>query len=233
MADPPSPIISPVGPEIVVNGYKSGFNVSTFKTGLSKINGPLKPSLYEVSFPRSGFVSSFIYLTERVELPDVSLDSEKIRRYGYGPLEDVPYRPVFQPLRVTIIAPANGEIGIVQLVKTLSGVAPFNTDDNNPYSMSNAPNAPNADNTANTALNISDGNGSFSKTAYPYEVAYKDDIVFDTKVSLFGANGDKLFTYNFNDCFLRSMSPIDLSWGATDQYVKVDMTIGYTDFYLT
>ena len=216
---------------IVSNG-NTGFNVSTFKTSLSGVNGPLKPSLYEVGFTNDGFDQSFKYLTERVELPDVSLDSEKIRRYGYGPLEDVPYRPVFQPLRVTIIAPANGKIGIVQLVKTLSGVAPFNTDDNNPYSMSNAPNA---DNTANTALNISDGNGSFSKTAYPYEVAYKEDIVFGTQVSLFDVRGPshKLFTYNFNDCFLRSMSPIDLSWGATDQYVKVDMTIGYTDFYLT
>ena len=183
-----------------------------------------------MSFPRAEWHSpdgypAFKYLTERVELPDVSLDSEKIRRFGYGPLEDVPYRPVFQPLRVTIIAPSNGEIGIVQLVNTLSGVAPFKPLNNGantvPYTMSD------------TNLNISDGSGTFSNTASPYEVAYKDDIVFDTKVTLFGANGAPLITYNFNDCFLRSRSPFDLSWGATDQYVKVDMTIGYTDFYLT
>jgi hypothetical protein len=201
----------------------TGFNVSTFKTGLSDINGPLKPSLYTVRFPGAVWDPSFEYLTERVELPDVSLDSEKIRRYGYGPLEDVPYRPVFQPLRVTIIAPSNEKIGIVQLVKTLSGVAPFTTDaNNNPYSMSS------------TNLNISGAGRKISPTASPYEVAYKEDIVFGTQVSLFGVNGGApLITYNFNDCFLRSMSPIDLSWGATDQYVKVDMTIGYTDFYLT
>ena len=206
-------------PPIVSNG-NTGFNVSTFKTSLSSINGPLKPSLYTVSFTTAGWDPSFKFLTERVELPDVSLDSEKIRRYGYGPLEDVPYRPVFQPLRVTIIAPSNDKIGIVELVNTLSGVAPFKTANNIPYSMSS------------TDLNISDGSGSFSQTASPYEVAYKEDIVFDTQVSLFDVNGGKLITYNFNQCFLRSMSPIDLSWGATDQYVKVDMTIGYTDFYL-
>lgn len=232
-----APINIPLGPlsALIPPDDKPGFNVSTFKTNLSSINGPLKPSLYRVLFNGAGLNPSFEYLTERVELPDVSLDSEKIRRYGYGPLEDVPYRPVFQPLRVTIIAPANDKIGIVELVNKLSGVAPFN----NPYTMSNA------DNTADTALYISTAGGKFSKSASPYEVAYKDDIVFDTQVSLFDVNGTKdgakggkgdrapLITYNFNDCFLRSMSPIDLSWGATDQYVKVDMTIGYTDFYLT
>jgi hypothetical protein len=210
---------------IVSNG-NTGFNVSTFKTNLSSINGPLKPSLYTVSFPNPGWDRSFEYLTERVELPDVSLDSEKIRRYGYGPLEDVPYRPVFQPLRVTIIAPSNDKIGIVELVNKLSGVAPFTTDaNNNPYSMSSTD--------LNISVNDPSVGATFSPKASPYEVAYKDDIVFGTQVSLFNVNGDTLITYNFNSCFLRSMSPIDLSWGATDQYVKVDMTIGYTDFYLT
>lgn len=216
---PPTNI--PPGPSTPVSSGRPGFNIDRFKTNLSNINGPLKPSSYVMAFSGSGFDSSIQYLTERVELPDVSLDTEKIRRYGYGPLEDVPYRPVFQPLRVTIIVPSNNKIGIVELVNKLSGTAPFNTTDNNPYSM------------ASTNLNVSDGSGSFSKTASPYEVAYKKDITFDTQVSLFSVEGNKLITYNFNQCFLRSMSPIDLSWSATDQYVKVDMTIGYTDFYLT
>ena len=52
-------------------------------------------------------------------------------------------------------------------------------------------------------------------------------------VTQFGKDGTILRTYQFNGIFPDQISPIDLSWGATDQYVKVDMTIGYTDFYLT
>jgi len=216
---------SPVGPDIVVTARRAPppvdpqeFSIERFKTELSGAGGTLRSTLYRVVFTGSKLDNEvYKFLAERVELPDVSLDTEKIRRYGYGPLEDVPYRPVFQPLRVTIIAPESRPIGIVDLVNTLSGTAAFNKS----YSM------------ANTDLNVSRGSGLFSNTASPYEVAYKDDIVFTTKVIVYTAGAKELITYNFNKCFLRSMSPIDLSWSATDQYVKVDMTISYTDFYLS
>lgn len=196
----------------------TSFDIGAFKANIFPKN-IIKSTNYNVFFTGSGLNNNIIYRTERVELPDVSLDTEKIRRYGYGPIQDVPFRPVFQPLRITLIAPADTTTGIVELVKKISGTTPF-VDKS--YSMTNSNN-----------MNISVAGGSFLPKASPYEVAYKDDIKFTTNVSLFGVNGDTLFTYIFNDCFLRSMSPIDLSWGATDQYVKVDMTIGYTDFYLT
>jgi len=221
---PPTNIPPPTNTEIVVNG--GGFSISRFRSNLSKNNGPLKPSLYQVNFIGPGFDDadrSIEYLTERVEIPDVSLDTEKIRRYGYGPVEDVPYRPVFQPLRMTIIAPASNKIGLVQLINKLSGATAFNKEGG--YNSIN-----------DNSLPISSGNtaqpGALSNTAYPYEVAYKDNIVFTTVVSLYDTTGAKILTYNFNKSFLRSMSPIDLSWGSNDQYVKVDMTIDYTDFYI-
>jgi len=222
---------SPQGPEIVVSGRTlpppppvdpQEFSIERFKAKLSGAGGTLRSTLYRVVFTGSRLNDEvYKFLAERVELPDVSLDTEKIRRFGYGPLEDVPYRPVFQPLRVTIIAPESRVIGIADLVNTLSGTTPFNTTNKKSYNM------------ASNNLNISVAGGKFAKTASPYEVAYKDDIVFTTKVIVYTAKAKELITYNFNQCFLRSMSPIDLSWSATDQYVKVDMTIGYTDFYLT
>lgn len=220
------PTNTPTGPATkppyVRPAGQPGFNINDFKTNISLKGGTLKPTTYVVTFPNSGLDPSITYRTERVELPDVSLDSEKIRRWGYGPLEDVPYRPVFQPLRITLSATPNAVTGIVELVKKLSGTTPFMIGDlNASYSATN------------TNMGLSKVGGQYVYNGSPYEVAYKNDIIFATSVDIYNDAATKLFTYNFNDCFLRAISPIDLSWGATDQYVKIDMTIGYTDFYLT
>jgi len=200
----------------------TGFNISNFLSNINGYGGTLKPSTYNVTFPGSGLDPSISYRTERVELPDLSLDTEKIRRYGYGPLEDVPYRPVFQPLRITISAAPDSTTGLLELINKLSGTAAFIAGDlrNVPYSITN------------TNMRSSKVGGQYVYVASPYEVAYKNDIIFTTKVEVFNDTAKGLFTYNFNQCFIRSMSPIDLSWGTTDQYVKVDMTISYTDFYI-
>jgi hypothetical protein len=205
----------------VGNRGDRGFNINDFRSAISKRNGPLRPTLYQVTFTKGTFIDDFFtFSTERVELPDLSLDTEKIRRYGYGPLEDVPFRPVFQPLRMTIIAPADNKVGIIELINKISTATPFNKSTGERYSI------------VDDSLPVSTNNG-ITSTAYPYEVAYKDDIKFTTTVSIYNSTGTKgkIIEYNFVDCFLRAMSPIQLDWNATDQYVKVDMTLGYTDFY--
>jgi hypothetical protein len=101
----------------------AGFDISRFKAN-ALTNGLLRPTLYDVKITRLDRIYQF--LTEAVALPTVGVDTQAIRRYGYGPVEYVPFRPVFQDsVRMNLITQATKANSLTQFLLSISEISPF------------------------------------------------------------------------------------------------------------
>jgi hypothetical protein len=195
--------------------YGDGFSVSNFKAILN--DGLLKPTLYQCNFipankngQETGFLGSkFSFFTDSINIPSVDLDTQMIRRYGYGPLEYVPFRPVFGPVSMSFMVEANQDNILYNILNAMSATSPFmgyNTMD------SNVP-----------VFGAGGGNN-------PYEVAYKDNIMFNLEVYIYNEVGNKIVTVTLNECFVKQIGSINLAWNSTDQYLRADVTFLATNY---
>lgn len=182
-----------------------GFNISNFKYNALK-SGLLRPTLYDVTITRLDRIYQF--LTEAVALPTVGVDTQAIRRYGYGPLEYVPFRPVFQDsVRMNLITQATKSNSLTQFLLSISEISPFM----------------NYNTMASQTV-------SANKQSKPYEVQYKKNIEFDILVTIYDENSNKVMNYTFKNCYAKQVGGVDLGWGNTDQYIRTSVDFAFTDF---
>jgi hypothetical protein len=189
------------------------FNISEFKSNALK-NGILKSTLYMVDFTQAAaFPNGLIFFTDSVNIPAVDLDTQQIRRYGYGPIENVPFRPVFNPISMSFIVESSQSNILSAVLNSISSVTAFM----------------NYNNMSTPGVNLYGG----STFATPYEVAYKGDYEFGLTVNVYNELQDTILTYVFNQCYAKEVGSINLGWGNTDQYMKADVTFQYTDYSIT
>ena len=187
----------------------TGFSVSEFKSHILK-NGIMKSNLYLVNFQQAPWPKDLMFFTENVNIPAVDLDSQAIRRYGYGPVEQVAFHPVFTPMSMSFIVEAKQQNILSIVMDSISRISPFMGYN----SMS----------TGGTKMY----GGALQ--AYPYEVAYKKDYEFNLEVYVYNEQQDKIMIYTFRDCYAKQVGGIQLGWGNNDAYVKADVTFAYTDY---
>jgi len=183
------------------------FNISEFKTNALK-RGLLKQNLYEVDFTSAslGDTKALKFFTEAVNIPSVDMDTQQIRRYGYGPVENVAFRPVFTPMNMTFIVESGKKNILDSVITFMSSITNFMDYDN----MSKN-----------------------STSGLPYEVAYKSDYEFNITVDVYNEKENIILTYAFKHCYAKQISGIGLSWAANDAYIKADVIFNYTDFSIT
>jgi len=182
-----------------------GFNISNFKYNALK-SGLLRPTLYDVTITRLDRIYQF--LTEAVALPTVGVDTQAIRRYGYGPLEYVPFRPVFQDsVRMNLITQATKANSLTQFLLSISEISPFMNYDN-----------------------MRDTLNTLGKQSNPYEVQYKKNMEFNITVTIYDEKSNKVMTYTFINCYAKQVGGVDLGWGNTDQYIRTSVDFAFTDF---
>lgn len=195
-----------------INGFPDpvgGFNINEFRTTAFR-NGVLKNNLYLVRFsPRSGAPRELIYFTDSVSIPMIDSDTQAIQRYGYGPLEYVPFRPVFAPMSMNFIVDSSNQNLVNYTADYMSKLFPFMG-----YKTMSARSNPLAGGVA----------------AGAYEVAYKDDYAFDIEVYVYNETQQSVLIYTFRDCFAKNMSGLDLNWNDTNQLARVTVQFVYTDF---
>ena len=185
--------------------YGDGFSIADFKGQIN--NGLLKPNLYQVKFnaaaSRGSLSQQLRFYTDAVNIPSVDLDSQMIRRYGYGPMEYVPYRPVFGPIGMSFMVEASQVNILSDVLNAISSTTPFMN-----Y------------NTLNDEQPLF-GAG----VGYPYEVAYKGDLEFDLEIDMYNEAGDTIVTVTLQQCYVKQIGSINLAWASNDQYLKVDVTL--------
>lgn len=137
-------------------------------------------------------------------LPGVSFaTSEEIRRYGVGPSERKPYLPIFGPISCSYIVDGEGVIhGFFYDWMTY-------------------------------IIGFDSSQGMISENAFgnnPYELTYKDDYSSTASIYVYNEMNDKIIEVSLNNAYPISVEAVPLSWGASDEYMKIQVTWEYTDW---
>lgn len=186
-----------------------GFNINEFKSNVLR-NGLLKNNLYLVNFdPKANLGRTLFFYTTEVITPFADLDPVSINRYGYGPTEQVVYRPVFSPLTIDFMAEASEQSSLILLTQKLNSATNFMYYND---------------------INSGGSNYAGGVPNNPYEVEYKDKYTFDLEIYVYNEAAKQILTYSYRDCFVKSVGQLMLSWAQTDQLLRVTVTFSFTDF---
>lgn len=212
----------------VGNDSKQFFDIASFFSEVLA-NDTLSTHSYLVTFapfragfrenqPLTDFVlnkrNTLIMRCENIVLPTPSLlEEENIRRYGYGPVEKVPYGVQFSDVTMTWLVDGKSEI------------IDFMHQWMNTIVMHDSPNI------SGTGTNI--GNASYrdNLNSYkPYEVGYKDAYTNPiVRVYVYNRQQQTVTEYEMYDVFPMNIQSMNLSWADENQVQKLTVTFAYTN----
>lgn len=201
----------------------SYFNINSFRSEIWR-NGSLPTHSYIVQFspflarsetaePLGSFIKNFNNtLTMRCDsalLPGVNImTSNDVRRYGYGPIENVPHGVIFNDITLNWIIDDRGFLVkfFNDWVSTIVNYGSYGGAD----------------------MQTETQRGSISFA--PYEVGYKDDYS-NPKMSIFVYNRelDTVMEYQIFDVFPKSVLDTPIQWGEQDTLMKLSVMFSFTD----
>ena len=203
---------------------KQVFNLNSFLTEV--LNQDVLPShSYLVTFApfRSGFSenqpltnfvtnkrSTLLLRCESIILPTPSLlEEENIRRYGYGPVEKVPYGVQFS------------DVSMTWLVDSKSEIIDFMHQWMNTIVMHDAPNA-NMSQSSEKRDNL--------ERYRPFEVGYKDAYTNPVvRVYVYNRQQEIVTEYELFDVFPMNIQSMNLAWADENQLQKLTVNFAYTN----
>ena len=196
------------------------FNIQEFRTNVTRgADNVLPTHSFLVTFPRMNWVDSDLLrkydierlLTMRCEnviAPVMSFLQENIvRRYGYGPLENVPYGVNSQEFTLQFIVDKDSTIPefFEQWMNFI-----INRDSFGGANMRNTQNGRD-----------------------PYEVQYKDTYVAPmVNIQVYDRNQTNVMSYKIYDVFPNNIQSINLNWSDVDQLMRLNVSFSFTDFRL-
>ena len=202
------------------------FNINSFRSEI--INNDVLPShSYLVTFSpfRAGYsenklLSDFVIekrntlmmRCESIILPTPSLlEEENIRRYGYGPVEKVPYGVQFSDVSMTWLVDKNSEI------------IDFMHQWMNTIVMHDAPNA-------NMAQTPSSEKRPGLEMYRPFEVGYKDGYTNPiVRVYVYNRQLQTVTEYEMFDVFPMNIQSMNLAWADENNVQKLTVNFAYTN----
>lgn len=200
------------------------FNINSFRSEV--INNDILPShSYLVTFApfRAGYdenklLTSFVIekrntlmmRCESIILPTPSLlEEENIRRYGYGPVEKVPYGVQFSDVSMTWLVDSNSEI-IEFMHRWMNTIV-----------MHDSPNA-------NMAQSSEKRPGL--EGYRPFEVGYKDGYTNPVvRVYVYNRQQQVVTEYELFDVFPMNIQSMNLAWSDENQMQKLTVNFAYTN----
>jgi hypothetical protein len=152
---------------------------------------------------------------ESASLPGVSMTGAEGMRLGYGPLEMTPSSLIFQDIPLVFMLDARGDV-YEFFYNWMNCIVNYNSS---------------------RGANAKEGPVSSAST---YEVGYKSKFTSQVEISSQGnkqndANGgyQNSITTTLYSAYPKSISDLDLNWGETDTYVKLQVVLGFKDYKTT
>lgn len=199
------------------------FDINSFRSEML-LNDVLPSHSYLVTFapfrqnfsenvPLTSFVSekrnTLMLRCENIVLPSPSLlEEENVRRYGYGPVEKIPYGVQFGDVTMTWVVDKNSEI------------IDFFHQWMNTIVMHDSKNA-----------SIGPGVTRNGLSKYrPFEVGYKDGYTNPiVRVYVYNRQQETVTEYEMYDVFPMNIQAMNLSWADENQVQKLTVTFAYTN----
>lgn len=207
---------------------KQSFNINSFRSEI--INNDVLPShSYLVTFapfrlgfpeniPLTDFVTNkrntLVMRCENVVLPTPSLlEEENIRRYGYGPVEKIPYGVQFSDVSMTWLVDKRAEI------------IDFMHQWMNTIVMHDSPNT--------NMLKSYDPEKSRDGVFYsysPFDVGYKDGYANPVvRIYVYNRQNETVTEYEMYDVFPMNIQSMNLGWADENQVQKLTVNFAYTN----
>lgn len=192
------------------------FKLNDFMASIST-RGVLKSTRYTVSFTPPAYVRSIAGLVgpetlsircDTVQFPGASLTTiDGPPRYGYGPIESIPYNISMDDITCSFIVDAGSEIHRF-FYSWVSTIVNFQ---------------------AKGGMSLSAASGAGTGFA-AYEVGYKDNYTTDLIISVYDSTDKKVMEAKAYRAYPKLLPSVDLNWGATDEIVKLVIPFTYVDF---
>jgi hypothetical protein len=195
---------------------KGSFDIGRFKAEVSSADSILPTHSFLVVFapmpwaikryPQAGNLDSILTMRcDNVILPSINLLQEQnIRRYGFGPVENVAYGVNVGDFTLQFIVDKKAHV-VGFFEAWLNRIV-------NRYSYGGAD--------MNT---VTDGRT-------PYEIAYKDTYACSSvNVFMYDRSQNNVFEYNIYDVFPTGIQSMNMSWSEENTLMKLSVTFSFTD----
>jgi len=207
---------------------KQSFNINSFRSEI--INNDVLPSHsylvtfspFRIGFPENAPLTNFVtnkrnilvMRCENVVLPTPSLlEEENIRRYGYGPVEKIPYGVQFSDVSMTWLVDKRAEI------------IDFMHQWMNTIVMHDSPNT--------NMLKSYDPEKSRDGVFYsysPFDVGYKDGYANPVvRIYVYNRQNETVTEYEMYDVFPMNIQSMNLGWADENQVQKLTVNFAYTN----
>lgn len=189
------------------------FNINDFKTEMWN-TGVVRPHSFIVDMnpPKvlqdaGGFNNTrrLSMRCESAQLPDVTLGTQEILRYGYGPMEGAPYTAVFSGVSLTFVLDRTSYVYRF-FYHWLNSIVNFNTS----RGMR--------------------GVSPLNRDMKAYEVGYKDDITTDISINVFDEFARPVIVSTMHRAFPKAINAMDLNWGSVNDVVKMTVALSFREF---
>lgn len=197
------------------------FNIARFRANVSESDAVLPTHSFLVTFAPMDWVSSraigediMSLLTMRCDnviLPSINLLQEQnIRRYGYGPVENVPYG-------VNV-----GDFTLQFIVDKGAAIVDFFEAWMNRIV--------NRDSYGGADMNSESDARYQTYKIKPYEVAYKDTYACSSvNVFIYDRAQNTVLEYNIYDVFPTGIQSMNMSWSEENNLMRLNVTFSFTD----
>jgi hypothetical protein len=172
---------------------------------------------FSENIPLTRFVSekrnTLMMRCENIVLPSPALlEEENIRRYGYGPVEKIPYGVQFGDVTMTWVVDKNSEI------------IDFFHQWMNTIVMHDSKNASVGPGTTRPGL----------ANYLPFEVGYKDSYANPiVRIYVYNRQQETVTEYEMYDVFPMNIQAMNLSWTDENQIQKLTVTFAYTNMSMS
>lgn len=200
--------------DVPVRSY-GGFNINNFRSSVGS-KSILRNNAFLLTFNPPAIIrklgawdmKEMIIRAEAVTLPGQQLmTNDAIARFGYGPVEKVPYNAVFNDISVSFLLDRDAQQYSFMHTWMQSIVQ---------HNMTRGINA------ADELVKSSTGND-----IYAYEVGYKSDYAVDMTILMYNEDTDKVVECRLLEAYPISIADTPVAWGQENDVVRLIVNFSY------
>jgi hypothetical protein len=192
-------------------------DLNTFRSSFLS-SGVLKNNRFFVEIPPpkmmygkfNDAIKAVPFAAESTSLPGVMFATSEINRWGVGPIEKKPYRPIFVDLNISFISDGNGLIYDF-FYNWMQGMIKSDVYHTNPNERTSS-------------------TGRLQTVNNSYQVEYKDQYRTDITIVTFNEKNNEIIRIKLFDAYPITIGDIPLSWSNTNDFVRIPVIFAYTNW---
>jgi hypothetical protein len=208
------------------------FNILTFKETFSEVGGGQHDCLFEITIPiATGLTAAgtaagtttfsntnglLSLMCEASNLPGMQLATSGVNRYGYGPVEQKPFMPIFSTCDVRLLADGQGQIW-TYMQSWLNFILNFN--------VSQGIGTPTGFAGTGTGLG-----GTATGSQNPYELNYLTDYAVDITITLYQPDATQSMALVLRNAYPKFIGDPQLNWGSNN-IMRLPISFSFVDWF--